>query len=145
MYEPKCQSQIFGISLYITIWKDILIKVIKNWAHITISTFSSAYSAQGAAKLQEVKVGRQKKRWKTLAEHTINIGKKNWQKIFHTSNFDLWQFCHSLHLMDVLYLIWKSSQFLNGIVPSQERSSTFKVWYLRSKYPHLNSAFSSRV
>ena len=41
----------------------------------------------------------------------------------------------------VKYLIWKCSQFLNVMLSFQESSSTFKVWYCLSKYPHFCSAY----
>ena len=50
-------------------------------------------------------------------------------------------FCSPFAKKDVHYLIWKYSQFLNAIVSSQERISTFKVWYLNSKNPHPYGAY----
>ena len=64
--------------------------------------------------------------------------------IFWTSYFYLLKFC-SLLSTDAQYLVWKLLQFLNGIVSSQERSSTIKLLYLHSKYPHFNSTDLGRV
>ena len=45
--------------------------------------------------------------------------------------------CTVLHLRVVT--------ILNGVVSSQERSSTFQVWHLHSKWPHLRSAIQYLV
>ena len=57
-----------------------------------------------------------------------------------TFNFDLLQFYSLLSHMDSQYLIWNSSKFFNGTVSSQEHNSTFKIWYLHSKYIQLCGA-----
>ena len=45
---------------------------------------------------------------------------------------------------DSKYLIWRSSQILNVMASSQDRSSTFKVFYLHSMYPPFCSAYLVR-
>ena len=37
--------------------------------------------------------------------------------------------------------MWNPSQFLNGILSSQECRRTFKASYFHSRYPHLHSAY----
>ena len=64
---------------------------------------------------------------------------------FWAFNFDRQWFCSPVSHKSKQYLIpvsmEKSHNFLNGVVFSQACSSTFKVWYLHSKYPDLRSAY----
>ena len=61
---------------------------------------------------------------------------------FRTPKFDLWlHFCSPLRHSNAQYFIWKSLQFFNGMVSSQEHSSSFKLWFLHSKCPHLCNVY----
>ena len=55
------------------------------------------------------------------------------------------QFCSLLSDKDAQYLIWKSSQILNGVVSSQDLGRTFKAFYLHSKHLSLWSAYLVKV
>ena len=46
---------------------------------------------------------------------------------FPTLNYNIRQFCNTVSYNGLQYYIWKSLQFLNGIVSNEEGSSTFKV------------------
>ena len=79
--------------------------------------------AKGATKLLEVKLGVWKKSdiliqplHFTLPALAATFFIFFLIKFFFTSKFDLLQFYSPLSHMDAQYLIWKFSQFLNGIV-----------------------------
>ena len=60
---------------------------------------------------------------------------------FQTSKFELWQVCSTLSHKDAQYLISKSSQLLNGIVSSQEWTSSFTVCQLWNIHRNPNKIF----
>jgi len=81
---------------------------------------------------------------KYVANPTINIRKRGLIPFF------LYPTLWSLAILYPLAPDGYTESYLNvltvfiGIVTGQEHRSTFKVWYLHSKYPHLCSAASVR-
>ena len=77
---------------------------------------------------------------KTVRGQSLRF-EKWWKKIasnfFLTSNFDLLQFFGPLSHMNRYFLIWMSSQSLNGVILIQEL-----VWNCHSQYLHLCSRLS---
>ena len=83
---------------------------------------------------------------KTWQSIQLTLDKEDRLQFYLTSKFDFSQFCIPLSHTDAQYLIWKSSQFLNGVVSSQEHCKTIKVFCLHSKiFAHLNIAYLEMV